>query len=151
MKFLFTILFTLFSYINLANANITDISCIFKVDKMYEVDSGKVKKMKIYDDEKVHNIKIKNFKSTSKNNLMQNYSAVLNGNFHEDRKVEISEMDRVIYVSQTDAYSDEYFAHYTVFKTQTSKKGMVSFMYTIYPSNWGYGAVKYHRGHCNIK
>ena len=41
----------------MANANITDISCIFKVDKMYEVDSGKVKKMKIYDDEKVHNIK----------------------------------------------------------------------------------------------
>ena len=148
MKILFTFLFSSFFYLSFANAN---ISCVFKVDKMFQIESGKFKKMKIYDDEKIHNVKITNLKSTFKNSVMQTFSGILNGALHVDRKVEITERERIVHIVQTDAYSFELFAHYSIFKTQSNKKGMMSFMYTVFPSNFGHGAVKLYKGHCNFE
>ena len=92
MKFSFTLLFLSFFYLSLVNAN---ISCVFKVDKMFQIESGKFKKMKVYNDEKIHNVKITNLKSTFKNNIMETFSGILNGALNVDRKVEITEKKRI--------------------------------------------------------
>ena len=63
MKFLFTLLFSSFFHLSFANAN---ISCVFNVDKIFHIKSGKLKKMKVNDGEKIYNVKITNLKAPSK-------------------------------------------------------------------------------------
>lgn len=126
----------------------SEIECNFNIDKMYEAKSGKFNEGKIYSDEKNYKIKITNITKTSD----KNYNGTLNGANHIDRNVIIEAKDRVISISQSDAKNPDYFAHYTIFAKQKIKSGAyLSSMYEVYPSNWGFGAVYYYRGSCNIK
>ena len=121
-----------------------EIVCNFDIDKKYEAKSGKFKKGKVSSNQKNHEIKITNLKQISG----RNFNATLNGAGHRDRKVKIVFRDKVVSISQSDAYNRDYFAHYTIFMDYKNTSGdFLSSMYEVYPS-FDYGAVFYYRGSC---
>ena len=125
----------------------SEIVCDFDSDRKYEAKSGKFNKGKIYSDEKKHKIKITNISKTSD----RDFNGTLNGAGHRDRKVKIVSKERVISISQSDAYNPDYFAHYTIFIDHKNVNGdYLSSMYEVYPSKHGYGAVYYYRGNCKV-
>ena len=123
----------------------SEIVCDFDSDRKYEAKSGKFNKGKIYSDEKKHKIKITNISKTSG----RDFNGTLNGAGHRDRKVKIVFRDKVVSISQSDAYNRDYFAHYTIFMDYKNTSGdFLSSMYEVYPSYHKHGAVFYYRGSC---
>ena len=143
MKKIFIFLVLIFYISNNAYAQ---IECNFDINNYYEAKSGKFKKGKIYDDEKVQKFRIDKITKVSD----KSYQGELNGAGHDNRKVKIVDTNRTISISQLDARNPELFAQYTIFKNQKDTQGYMSSMYQVYPSNWGFGAIYLYTGYCNI-